>query len=303
MRWDVEGVSPRLWGGSLPAPGAWRGPGLRWWRNERLRPARVRDPNASLVRLFEVEPPDPCVDEVVRNLHPGGDECLELPHGYVAGCGARQEDQGEEPVWVDHLEVSLEGCHQPARGCVGVDVVDWPQFLFVKEVRVPLLWWSGGWGGHGLPVLVRCGASWGGVPWGGVRVSLRYAPCGGLLLRGHGTGRGGGWGANGLLRAGGLCHFFVRSRVACVAPLLLWCVLGLSVVRPRHSQGGEPRGALARLVGWRVPVSGAGAVTPRLRGRALMGSSPDPLFGLLVCCGSPWPRVRGVPSPQQRTGR
>ena len=71
----------------------------------------------------------------------------------------RQGDHGEEPVWVNALEVSPEGCHQPARVCVGVDVVDCPQFLFIKEVRVPLLWRSGGCGGHGLPVLVRCGVS------------------------------------------------------------------------------------------------------------------------------------------------
>ena len=76
----------------------------------------------------------------------------------------QQGDHCEEPVWFDVLEVFLESCHQPAQGCVGVDVVDCPQFRFVKEVRVPPLWWSGGWQGHGLPVLVRCGASREGPP-------------------------------------------------------------------------------------------------------------------------------------------
>ena len=80
-------------------------------------------------------------------------------------------------------------------GCVGVDVEDCPQFLPVKEVRFPLLGWSVGWGGHGLQVLVLCNASWAGVPWGGVRVCLRYAPCGGLLLQGHRIECGGGRGA------------------------------------------------------------------------------------------------------------
>ena len=152
-------------------------------------------------------------------------------------------------------------------------------------------------------VLVHRGDSWGGVPWGGVRVSLRYAPCGGLLLRRHRMGRAGGQGATRLLSAEGLYPFFVRSRVACVVPLLLWCVLRVPVVWLRHSQGGAPRGALARLVGWLVPVSGAGAVEPSVRGGALRGSSLHPLSGLLVCCRSPWPRVRGLASPRRRTGR
>ena len=45
-----------------------------------------------------------------------------------------------------------------------MDGVDRPQFRVVKGVRVPPLWWSGGWGGHGLPVLVQCCASRGGCP-------------------------------------------------------------------------------------------------------------------------------------------
>ena len=96
VRWDVEGVGSRLWGGPFPAHGAWRGPGLCRCRNERLRPAQVRDPHASLVWLVDVEPPDPGVDEVVRDLQPGGDEGLELPHRDVGGCGVRHWDHGEE---------------------------------------------------------------------------------------------------------------------------------------------------------------------------------------------------------------
>ena len=39
-----------------------------------------------------------------------------------------------------------------------------PQFRFVEGTRPPLLRRSGGWGGHGHPVLVQCRVSWGGVP-------------------------------------------------------------------------------------------------------------------------------------------
>ena len=114
------------------------------------------------------------------------------------------------------------------------------------------------------------------MPWDGAKVSLRYAPRGGLLLRGHRTGRGGGRGGIGVLRAGGPPHFFVRPRVACVVPLLLWCVLRVPVDGPRRSQDVDPRGAWARLVGWLVPVSEAGAVTPCLRGGGFKGFVPPP---------------------------
>ena len=147
VRWDVEGVGSRLWGSLFPAPDAWRGPLVHRWRNERVCPAQVRDPYPALVRLVDVEPTDPRVNKVVRNLHPGGDERLELPHGDVSACGVRQRDHSEEPLSVDVLEMSPEGCQQHARGCVGVDVVDCPQVCFVKEVRVPQLSWSRGWGG------------------------------------------------------------------------------------------------------------------------------------------------------------
>ena len=85
-------------------------------------------------------------------------------------------------------------------------------------------------------------------------------------LRGHRTGRGGRPGAPGLLRAGSLCHFFVRSRFACVVPPLLWCALRAPVVWLRCSQTGEYRGAWAWLIGWLVAVSGAVDVAFCFRG-------------------------------------
>ena len=98
-------------GRPLPAPGAGRGPGVRRWCYERVCRAQVRDPYASLVRLVGVEPPDPRVNKVVRDLCPGDDERLELPHKDFGCCGVRQEDHGEEPARVDVLEVFPEGCH------------------------------------------------------------------------------------------------------------------------------------------------------------------------------------------------
>ena len=65
-----------------------------------------------------VESPDPRVNRVVRDLHPGGGERLELLHKDVGCCGVRQGDGGEEPVRVEVLEVFPEGCHQPSRGSV-----------------------------------------------------------------------------------------------------------------------------------------------------------------------------------------
>ena len=192
VRWDVEGVGSRLWGSPFAAPGAGHRPGVCRWRYERVCPALVRDPYASLIRLVGVEPPDARIDKVVRGLHSGGDERLELPHREVCGCGVRQGDHCEEPVWVDVLEEGPEGCHQPSRGCVGVDVVDRPQFRFVKGFRLPPFWWSGGWEGAWSPdpgpvwcqsgrgALGRCQ----GVPQ--VRFPWR-AP-----VEGATTGRGGG---------------------------------------------------------------------------------------------------------------
>ena len=116
VQWDVGAVGSQLWGGPFPALGAWNGPGLCRWQNERVCPAQVRDPYASLVRLVDVEPPDPRVDKVVGDLHPRGDERLKLPHGDVGGCGVRQGDHAKEPVCVDVLDLSPEGCHRPSRG-------------------------------------------------------------------------------------------------------------------------------------------------------------------------------------------
>ena len=47
------------------------------------------DPYVSLVRLVGVEPRDPRVNKVVRDLCPGGDERPEVPHkiSVVAACG------------------------------------------------------------------------------------------------------------------------------------------------------------------------------------------------------------------------
>ena len=104
-----------------------------------------------------VEPPDPRFNKVVEDLCPGGDERLELPHKDFGCCGVWQGDHGEEPVGVDVTEVFLEGCHQLARGCGSVDAVERSQFRVVEGTRAPLLRRSGGWGGHGHPVLVgRC---------------------------------------------------------------------------------------------------------------------------------------------------
>ena len=78
--WDAEGFGSRQWSGLLLAPAAGCGPGVRRWCYERVCPAQVLDAYASLVRLVGVEPPDPRVSKVVRDLCPGGDERLELPH-------------------------------------------------------------------------------------------------------------------------------------------------------------------------------------------------------------------------------
>ena len=286
------------------APGAWRRPGLRQLCNERVRRAQVRDPQTSLVRLVESKAQDPHVNEVVCNLHPAADECLELPHGDVGGCSVRQVDHGEEPVSVDVLDVSPEGCDQPARGCVGVDVVDCPQFLSVNEVRVSPLCLVLGCGGG------MVSQSWSGVvPAGeGCPGAVSRCPAGTLFVEGscfwgHRTGRGGGRGAIGLRRAGGLCHFFVRSRVACVVPLLLWCVLRVPVVWLRCSQGGRPRGTWPR-VRWPLPESGAGAATPCLWGGGGGGESfvpqpPAPVTGRLRVPLAACPR-RSVPPAADR---
>ena len=85
-------------------------------------------------------------------------------------------------------------------------------------------------------------------------------------------------------------------------PPLLWCDLRVTVIWLRRSQAGEPRGAWARVVGWPVPVSGAGAVTPCLQG-ALWGSclpGPCRVAGRLRVPLAACPR-RSV--SQQRNGR
>ena len=138
------------------------GPGVRRRRYEHVYPAQVWDPHAPLGRLVGVEPPDPRFNEVVRDLCPGGDERLELSHKDLGCRGMSQGDYGEKPVRDDVTEVFPEGGHQLARGRGSVDVVERPQFRFVEGTRAPLLWWSGGRGGHGHPVLVQCRVSRGG---------------------------------------------------------------------------------------------------------------------------------------------
>ena len=110
VRWGAEGFGSGRWGGPLPAPGAGRGPGVRRWCYERVCSAQVWDPYASLGWLVVVEPPDPRFNKVVRDLCPGGDERLELPHKDFGCCGVRQGDHGEEPARVDVPEVFPEGC-------------------------------------------------------------------------------------------------------------------------------------------------------------------------------------------------
>ena len=105
VRWDAEGFGSRRWSGPLPAPGAGRGPGVCRRCYERLCPAQGWYPFPSLGRLEGVEPPDPRFNKVVRDLCPGGDERLELPHKDFGCCGVRQGDHGEEPVRVDVLQV------------------------------------------------------------------------------------------------------------------------------------------------------------------------------------------------------
>ena len=164
VRWDTEVVESRWWGGPLPASGGGCGPGVRRRRYERVYPAQVWDPDAPLGLLVGVEAPDPRFNEVVRDLCPGGDERLELSHKDLGCRGMWQGDYGGKPVRVDVTEVFPEGGHQLARGRGSVDVVERPQFRFVQGTRAPLLWRSGGRGGHGHPVLVQCCVSRGGVP-------------------------------------------------------------------------------------------------------------------------------------------
>ena len=232
---------------------------------------------------------------------PGGDERLELPHNNFSCCGVRQGDHSEEPARVDVLGVFPEGCNQLARECGGVDAVERPQFRVVKGTRAPPLRWPVGWGGHGLPVLVRCRASRRGLPWGGASVSSRHVPRGGLPLLGHRAGRGGGQWVIGLLRVGGLCHFGVRPWATRVVLLLLQCGLRALAVWLCCSWGGEPRGARARLVVVDARVQDRCHRAP-LAGGMWGGLFPHPLSRPLVGRGLPWPCVRGVLSSWQRVG-
>ena len=184
-----------------------------------------------------------------------------------------------------------------------MDAVERPQFRVVGGTRAPSLRWPGGWGGHGLPVPVRRGASRGGVPWGGARVSPRNGPRGRFPLPGHRAGSVGGQRVIGLLRVGGLCHFCVRPCAARVVfPLLRRALCALAVWLCCY-WGGERRGARALLVGWSVPVSLTSVIAPLSRGRAVGGAVCPPLaqaFGRprapVAAC--PW---RAVPLAARRS--
>ena len=116
-----------------------------------MYPAQVWDPHAPLGRLVGVEPPDPCFNEVVRDLCPGADERLELSQRDLGCRGMWQGDYSKKPVRVDVTEVFPEGGHQLARGRGSVDVVERLQFRVVQGIRAPLLWRSGGAGGAWPP--------------------------------------------------------------------------------------------------------------------------------------------------------
>ena len=290
------------WGGPSLAPVAGRGPGVRRWCYERVCPAQVPDPYAPLGWLVGLEPPDPRFNKVVQDLCPGGDERLELPNKDFGCCGVRRGDHGEEPVRVDVLEVFPEGCHQLARGCGSVEAVERPQFRIVEGTRAPSLRWPGGWGGHGLPVLVRRGARRGALGWcqGVPLVHTPWrVPVAGASSRswwraaGHQTGEG------------------RRS------PSFLRLPLGRSRCVPVVATRPPRPGSLAVLqLGWGTPwcTGPVGRVVgSRVRdqchraqlagGGCWRGLSPHSLRRPLVGHGLPWLRVRGVLSPRQRAGR
>ena len=99
-------------------------------------------------------------------------------------------------------------------------------------------------------------------------MSPRHVLRGGLSLLGNRAGRGGGQWVRGLLRAGGLCDFYVRPWAARVVPPLLRCALRVLAV-------------------WGL----WGRLSPPLLRRPWVGRR------------LPRPRVRGVWSPRQRVGR
>ena len=154
----------------------------------------------------------------------------------------------------------------------------------------------GGWGGHGLPVPVRRGASRGGVPWGDARVSPGHVPRGALPLLGHRAGCGGGQRVIRLRTVGGVRLFCVRP---CSARAVFPCPGGLAVLQLGW---GTPwcMGPVGRVVGARVLDQ---CHCARSRGGLLGGLFPHPSRRPLVGRGPPWLRIRGVLSLRLRVGR
>ena len=105
---DVEGLPVQLWGCSVLGPRGWRGAALGLRVNKGACPAKVRDPQPSLVGLVEAEPPDPCVEDVIWGSLPRGEEYPKLRQ--VDGGGAVwQGNHGKAPLLVNALEVLLKG--------------------------------------------------------------------------------------------------------------------------------------------------------------------------------------------------
>ena len=139
-----------------PVVGA--GPGVCRRRYERVYPAQVWDPHAPLCRLVGVEPPDPRFNEVVRDLCPGGDGCLELSHRDVGSQGMWQGDYGKKPVRVGKAGAAVAGAG--GGGCV------WA----ARGTASAVLFVGGGGRGHGTVLAFvatpeGAGAA-GGGPWG-----------------------------------------------------------------------------------------------------------------------------------------
>ena len=136
---------------------------------------------------------------------------------------------------------------------------------------------AGEWWGHGLLVLVWCGASRGGVPWGGFQgfpqaCAPWRAPVAGASSRSRRRAVG-HWTPEGRRSLSFLRPPLGRSRCAPVVAM-----------RPPHPGGlavlqlgwGTPW-CTSGLVRWPVPVSGTGIIAPRSRGGGVGAVVPPPL--------------------------
>ena len=183
-----------------------------------------------------------------------------------------------------------------------MDVVDRPQFRFVKGVLVPPLWWSGGWGA------LVCWSWSGVVPVGEVCPGV-VPKCPPGTFPAAGSRR---WGVEQDAAAGGEPPEFLgpeasvisssapgppascpRCRGASFAPRRFGCVA---------ARAGSPVAYGPSWSGGQCPCPGPVSLRPACREGALRCSS-NPLFGPSVSRGSPWPCVRGVLPPWQRAGR